>query len=195
MQLRYALTQEEAPITEPLERADAKVHLGVEHDEHDGMIDRQIAAARREAESYMGRALITQVWVMDLDCFPMGIIEVPRPPMQSVESIKYLASDGQERTLAPSRYRVDNRRKPGRIAPAFGDVWPVTRAVINAVTVRFTAGYGNDAGTVPEDIRQAIQLIVGRHYAHREDVRDGMPAAELPLGARHLLAPYRIVRV
>ncbi len=195
MQIRYALTEVTAPAKEPLARDEAKLHLRVEDDEHDELIALKIAAARREAETFMGRSLITQTWDMDLDRFPAWAIEVPRPRLLSVESIKHVDTDGVLRTLDASGYRVDAKREPGRITPAYGETWPPTRAVINAVTVRFIAGYGAKDSDVPVDIRQALLLIVGRHYAHREDVRDGMPASELPLGARHLLRPYMIPRV
>ncbi len=195
MQIRYALTEVTAPAKEPLTGDEAKLHLRVEHDEHDGLIALKIVAARREAETFMGRSLITQTWDMDLDRFPAWAIEVPRPRLLSVESIKHVDTDGVLRTLDASGYRVDAKREPGRITPAYGEIWPATRAVMNAVTVRFKAGYGDEAETVPADIRQALLLIVGRHYAHREDVRDGMPASELPLGAQHLLRPYMIPRV
>ncbi len=195
MQIRYALTEVTAPAKEPLTRDEAKLHLRVEDDEHDELIALQIAAARREAETFMGRSLITQTWDMDLDRFPAWAIEVPRPRLQSVESIKHVDTSGVLRTLDASGYRVDTKREPGRITPAYGETWPAARAVMNAVTVRFKAGYGDEAEMVPADIRQALLLIVGRFYAHREDVRDGMPATELPLGAQHLLRPYMVPRV
>ncbi len=154
-----------------------------------------VAGDFRQMPALAGRSLITQTWDMDLDRFPAWAIEVPRPRLLSVESIKHVDTDGVLRTLDASGYRVDAKREPGRITPAYGEVWPATRAVMNAVTVRFKAGYGDEAETVPADIRQALLLIVGRHYAHREDVRDGMPASELPLGAQHLLRPYMIPRV
>ena len=195
MQRRYALTQVKPPAKEPLTAEEVKLHLGVEHADHDPMLAHQIAAARREAETFMGRALLTQIWAMELDGFPPWTLEVPRPPLIAVDSINYLDIAGATQTLDAAHYRVDIKRAPGRVTPAYGERWPATRAVINAVTVQFTAGYGAAQKDVPEDIRQALLLIVGRHYAHREDVRDGMPAAELPLGAHHLLAPYRVVRV
>ena len=162
MQLRYALTQVTAPDKEPLDTDAAKAHLRVENDDENALIDNMIAAARREAETFMGRALITQSWGMDIDRFPAGSITVPRPRLQSVGSIKCLDTNGSLQTLAESKYRVDTKREPGRITPAFGEVWPSTRAVINAVSVRFTAGYGAEPKNVPEDIRQAMLLIVGR---------------------------------
>ena len=143
----------------------------------------------------MGRALMTQTWDMDLDGFPVGTIEVPRPPLRSVASIQYVDEQGATQVLDPAQYRVDAKGEPGRVTPAHGRTWPATRAVANAVTVEFQAGYGAEATNVPEDIRQAILLIVGRLYAHREDVIAGAPMHTLPRGAEHLMGPYRVVRI
>ena len=195
MQIRYALTQVTPPTVEPITLDEAKLHLRVEGDDEKALIETLIAAARRQAESYMGRALISQVWDMDMDRFPRGEIEVPRPPLRAVESIAYLDPQGATQTIPIADYRVDSKREPGRVTPADGEAWPATLAVTNAVTVRFAAGYGDAADDVPEDIRQAILLIVGRLYAHREDVVQGAPLHTLSRGSESLMGPYRMVRV
>ena len=193
--VRYALTQVEAPATEPLSREETKRHLSLAaaDTDEDDLIDGMIKAARRQAESFLGRSLITQTWAMDLDRFPPGTIEVPRPPLQAVENIVYVDADGQTQTLPPAAYRVDENSAPGRLTPAYGTAWPATRPVSNAVTVTFTAGYGDTPDEVPDDVRAAMRLIVGRLYQYREDVVDG-PVTRLPGGADTLLRPYRIWR-
>lgn len=95
-----------------------------------------------------------------------GIIELTHPPLQSVDSIKYLDSGGNLQTLDPSVYSVV-AGTPGRINPAYGKIWPVTYPQIGAVTIRFACGYG-DAPAVPENYKSAIKLLVGDLYEHRE---------------------------
>ena len=193
--MRYALTRVTAPAEEPVALESAKRHLGVDLTADDDMIGRLVAAARLQAESYLGRALITQVWDLHLDRFPVWTIDLPRPPLQSIESVSYVDADGATRTLPAERYQVDTASAPGRITPAYGQTWPATRAVANAVTVRFKAGYGDGATDVPEDIRQALLLLVGSFYEHREDLVAGPAPTALPRGAMALLHPYRMVRV
>ena len=195
--MRHALRQKTPPASEPVSLAEAKLHLKIEATDtgEDSLIKRLIVVARRRAEVSTGRALVTQTWTLALDSFPGGVIEVPRPPLSSVASITYVDPEGATQTLAADRYRVDAQREPGRLTPAWDESWPPTRPVSNAVEVQFVAGYG-DPGKVPEDIRQALLLIVGRYYAHREDVQaGGTPPVKMPLGAEHLLLPYRLVRV
>jgi uncharacterized phiE125 gp8 family phage protein len=61
---------------------------------------------------------------------------------------------------------------------------------VNAIEVRFTAGFGA-ASAVPEDLRQAILLAVAHWFDHRGDGEGGA----LPLAALDLLATHRNVRL
>jgi uncharacterized phiE125 gp8 family phage protein len=87
--------------------------------------------------------------------------------LQSVTSIIYVATDGTSTTLATTEYQVDATTEPGRVAPAYGKIWPVTRAQMSAVTVVFVAGYGA-ASAVPDLIKTAMRLLVGCWYEQRE---------------------------
>ncbi|MDB5992404.1 MAG: hypothetical protein JWQ10_3807 [Herbaspirillum sp.] len=96
-------------------------------------------------------------------------IYLPYPPLQTVDSIKYIDVDGVQQTLSPSQYIVDPISEPGRITPAFNTSWPSTRNQINAVEVTFTCGYGA-AAAVPQKIKQWIALRVATLFANREEV-------------------------
>src|SRR4030067_860491 len=103
-----------------------------------GWLSRSRKREQKKTRNNMS-ALITQTWELYLDAFPAWEIRVPKPTLQSITSIVYTDTDGILQTLAGSMYLVDNKSEPGRITPAFGEVWPVTRAQINAVIVRFVA--------------------------------------------------------
>lgn len=96
-------------------------------------------------------------------------IYIPFPPLQTVDSIKYIDVDGIQQTLDPSQYIVDKISEPGRITPAYGASWPGTRNQINAVEVTFTCGYGA-AASVPQKIKQWIAVRVATLFANREGV-------------------------
>lgn len=102
-------------------------------------------------------------------------------PVVSVDSISYIDVNGVEQVLAPSQYKVDLVRKPGRVVPAYGTTWPGTRNEINAVTVSYTCGYGN-AQAVPEGAKNWIKLQVGAMYENREAFATGrnLVAIEFP---------------
>lgn len=184
-----------APAAEPVQLADAKLHLKVSTASDDTLIGLMIAAAREEAENEIGRALITQTWEKYLDAFP-DAVGLFNPPLQSVSSINYVDSAGNAQTLAGTEYVVDDKQEPAWIVPAFGKSWPATRNVVNAVTVRFVCGYGAADTAVPKAIRNWILLRVGALYENRASVvlMDGrVNVAALPAQfIDRLLDRYRI---
>lgn len=138
----------------------------------DALITRLIKVARRQCEKFQRRVYITQTWDLFLDRFPTRhheVLEVPKPPLISVTSIQYKASgDGTLTTMAETDYIVDTLSQPGRIALAYGASWPWVYEEIQAVQIRFVAGYGA-AADVPDDIKQAILMAVVDLYEHRGD--------------------------
>lgn len=194
-----------APRVEPVSLAEVKRWCKVDLDLHadDATLTSLITDVRQEIDGragWLGRALCTQTWDLYLDRFPRAgdrlfapdaeaeAIVVPLPPLQSVTSITYVATDGTSTTLSSSLYSVDIVSEPGRIVPAYGQTWPSTRDQVNAVIVRFVAGYGT-AAQVPEGIKTYIKAMVAHLYAHREPVRDGS-VSEMPMHGRQRLDSY-----
>jgi len=193
-----SLELQSAPAVEPISLDEAKAHLRVDSSDEDDLITSLIQAAREYAEEFLGRALITQTWDWYLDDFPSSDsvpLYVPKPPLQSVMSIQYVDSNGDTQTWDSSEYDVDVKSDPGRIAPAYGESYPDPRDQLNAVTIRFTAGYGDSASDVPQRIRQALLLILGHWYENRaEVVIGGGSVVQVPLAAQALLWQDRILR-
>jgi uncharacterized phiE125 gp8 family phage protein len=198
------LTLVTPPDGEPVVATEAIDHLRLEADtDEDALIASLVTSAREIIETQTGRALITQTWELTLDRFPCGTvgygaswvkqtqIQLPKPPIQSVTSVKYIDTDGVLQTLASTEYVVDTTSMRGRIVPAFGKVWPSTRATINAVTIRFVAGYG-DAAKVPESLKNAMKLMLGGAYENRESLITGTIVADNPT-LRALIEPYRVL--
>lgn len=188
-----------APIVEPVSLSEAKAHLRVDHTADDTLISLYIAAARNDCEEWTARAFVTQTWELVLDEFPVDEILLPRPPLQSVTSIKYDDTDGMEQTLATTEYDVDTVSQPGWVVPVTTG-WPAsTFQGINSVRIRYVAGYLNAdspadlTSNIPQSIKSAILLQLGRLYESREDVIVGTIANKLPIGAaEYLLRQYRV---
>jgi len=120
-------------------------------------------------------------------------IFIPRAPLQSVQSIKYYDPSGVLQTLDPAAYIVDTLSEPARIVPAVDTAWPATQNRINAVEVRFTAGYGDTSASVPEGIRQWIALMARTCYENREMVAVlNRGKVEMLPYVDGLLDPYRV---
>ncbi len=175
--------------------AETKLHLRVDFDEDDTLINGCIATARQAAETITGRQLISARWKLVLDAFPACAILVAKCPVQSVASIQYLDMDGSSQTMPAADYVVDTACEPARITPVFGKTWPPTLPQIGAVSVTFDAGYGS-ASNVPEGIKSWIKLRVGSLYAHREEMSILMRGRIDPLPfVDGLLDPYRVALV
>ena len=176
-----------APTQEPVTLGEAKDHLRVDNADDDALISALILAARQWAEEYTGRQFVTATWDWMMDGF-CNTFMVPLPPLQSVTSIKYLDTAGAEQTLASSTYRVDAVSEPGRIALDYGQSWPSTYPVINAVTVRFVAGYT----TVPEPIRWALLMLINELYEQRQESIVGNIVTSAPFHVRAMLTQFKV---
>jgi uncharacterized phiE125 gp8 family phage protein len=171
------------PAIEPVTVVQAKTHLRVTAATDDTYIGIIITSAREWVEMVSGRSFITQTWDMYLDRFPVcdDFIELPRPPLQSVTSVKYTESDDTENTFNASNYDVDDDRDPGRVVLGYTKSWPTaTLRPMSPVVVRFVSGYGDSTTNVPERFRQAIQFLVGEMYENREPQVTGTIVSALP---------------
>lgn len=162
------------PAAEPVTTAEVKTYLRIDGDDF-GQLEGLIKSAREAAEKFQERAFIHQTWDLVLDKFPTMPLKIPRPPLVSVESVKYIDYKGVERTWDSENYVVDVDSEPGRIALAYNVDWPsVELRSIGGVRIRFTAGYGVDGTVVPDSVKDAIVLYVGHRLDHpeNEDIPD-----------------------
>lgn len=153
----------------------------------DSLISALIQAAREQCEAITRRALISQTWQLVLDAFP-DEIAVPLPPLQTVESIKYINSEGVETTLSAAEYLVEANSEPARIVPAYGYSWPSIRGDLGGITVEYEAGYGDTAADVPQSIKNAILLEIERLFERDPKTMEGLEMAR-----DALLSQYRIL--
>jgi uncharacterized phiE125 gp8 family phage protein len=165
-----------APLEHPVTLAEARQHLRVTSTAEDALILSLIYAAVEHAETFTARALITQTWELSLDAFRGSEIELPKPKLQSVTSVKYIDLDGAEQTVPAADYQVDTISEPGRIKLVPTASWPSVKEQLNAITIRFVAGYGLSAA-VPFQIKAAILLLV-QYHEQRDALGKILEAAE-----------------
>jgi len=162
-----------------------------------------ISAIRQSCESATRRALITKQKVMKLAKFP-GIdpIEIPDPPLRSIDSIVYIDIDGVEQTLTEDTdFRVilstDDPVQPSVIAPLYNEQWPTARTDYDSVKITYTCGYGLIDTVdipVPEALIQWMLINIANLYEHRESIQvdSRLMMIEIPTLADMLLTDYRI---
>lgn len=187
----YGLSLVTEPADEPVDLPAARYQCGISEDNgyNDQNLLSLINAARKYVEQRINRQLVTATWDLLLDRFPCSseAILVPLAPLVSVTSISYLDSAGTQTTWSSSNYRVSTSREPGRIVPVVGQTYPTTYGTVDAVTVRFVAGYG-DASDVPLGIKQAILLLVNHWFENRSPV--GKVGDEIAFTVESLLTTY-----
>ncbi len=129
------------PTVEPVTLEEVKQHCRVDHSDEDTLIEAYLKAATRYAESTLcWRAFVEQTLELTLDKF-QDEIRLPRPPLQEVVSVKYFDKDNTEQTVDTDVYIVDTDSEPGRVIKADGKSWPTDLRQVNAVKVRYKAGY------------------------------------------------------
>jgi uncharacterized phiE125 gp8 family phage protein len=172
--------------------ADVRHHLQSPM-EDDYLLQRCIDAATARLDGYtgiLGRCLLSQDWALSFCDFDTTL-RLPFPDVSAIVSVKYFDEAGAEQTVAGSEYQLYNDARGGFVwfRPEFSP--PALAERPDAVTVRFTAGYGM-AADVPANIRFAIEMMAGQLYDSGAGTESGATAA-VPPAVQNLIAPHRRV--
>lgn len=174
----------QAPPQEPVSLAEVYLHLRLTPDDSppthpdDDMLRAMIKAAREFCEAVTRRAFVQQTVRMTMPCFPRGrkpYIELFRPPLQVVLSVKYYDEDNALQTVSASDYFATTDFVP-RLQFVSQFSAPTIFERNDAVQVDYIVGYDPDDESpnvdytlnVPLAIKQAIKLIIGDLYENRE---------------------------
>lgn len=205
---------------EPITVSDAKAFLRIDPSDtnDDTLVTALISAARRHAENYTNRALISQTWDYWIDGFPPGTrapggwwdgvregalssliqaqgeIRIPKPPLLAINSITYYDTTDSPQLTDLTTLVIQPEISPAVVFPKIGQIWPVTTRPRQAVQINFTAGYGTTAGSVPADIVHAIKILIVHFYENRGVMVESR-LAEMPFSVRALLDPYKVYRL
>lgn len=127
-------------------------------------------------------------------------IELPKPPLVEVLSITSIDVDGVTQTFPVDQYLVDAPTGPkarrGRVALAYGATWPWTQDQIDALTIRFVAGYSllplaTYGPRLPALLKVAMLLDIATLYAVRENVSLGTSVAAIPGTANEIYRTFK----
>ena len=188
------------PTTDPVTLAEAKAHLNVDFDDYDDLIAGYIRSAQMAIVYNTGHALSPSTWDLAYDAFPTGntpegFVQLPIGPLIEVESVNYVDPDTETETLlANSEYEVDNFTRLGGVAP-ISSGWPAVMTTINAVRIRFSAGYPDIGGSpsvsgVPSGLKHAVLVMVRDMYDFRSPTIAGIMTRR-PEIIRYLTDPFQ----
>lgn len=187
---------------EPVSVDEVKANSNITITEDDQLIMGLIIAATDYTENLLGRLLVPKTVDLVQDGFPADDCEpiiLPYPPLISVTSIKYYDDADTLQTWDSAEYEVNtDQHYYGLVYPNRNESYPATRQFRNSVQVEYIAGYqdtggNNDADRVPQEIKQAILMLVGHLYENREATTVGpnFTISEAPFAYHALTARYR----
>lgn len=187
-----------SPAIQPVTLAEAKLHLRVDHNDEDALIESLIRAVTEHLDGWtgiLGRCLVEQVWRQDHDRFAREMI-IPLGPVIAVQSVTWRDPVGQLSTVPSGSYDLRTDEAGSTIIRFDTDyAFPANLHESRAVAITFRAGYETNPGppatsTVPDPLKVAILLLVGHWYQNREAV-SAAGMASLPFAVEALITPYR----
>lgn len=181
------------PTLEPLTLAEAKLHLRVvtANVAEDPWINSAISAARKFAETECQISIMQQTLRLTLDCFE-SVIDLPKGPVSSITSVKYLDMAGVWQTLAATEYALDKNSNPGRISPKFGKIWPVSLPQIAAIEIDYVVGVAT-AEDVEEGIKSWMKVRIESLYRNRGETTVVQGKLEALPYIDRMLDPFRVM--
>ena len=175
------------PTTEPLTLLEVKNHLRIDGNFDDALLGSFITSARMYFESQCEISIASQELLLALDYFD-DIVYLPRGPVQSVEDISYADSENNQQVM--DDWIEDLVSNPARITPAFGQSWPATAEVVNAVQVSYTTGYTTPS-MVPKLLKSGMLFYVAHLYENRSAVTDS-DLKEVPMAVESIIHQYTL---
>ena len=179
------------PAEEPVSLVEAKAFLKVDDAAEDGLIGTLIAAARLHVESVTGRAMVFQSWRLVLDAWPGGrTVTLPVGPVDALTAVTVFDEDDEAHELGLAQFSV----QAGRLMLPRDISGPALRPRLG-LEIDYMAGFGTEPEEVPSDIRQALLLLVGYWFEHRDAVIVAGSGAVVPTGFDRLVGGYKRVRL
>lgn len=164
-----ALTQTVAPVASPVTLDELKAHARIDENDQDTYLEVLIEAATEYIEGYLNKALMTQTWVLTTDMWPARHrIFLPKAPLQSVSTVKYLDSAGVQQTVDSAEWRVSGTN-PGILEPEDGYSWPGHQYVTGSIEITFVCGYAS-ADVIPSVVKYGVMKAATDMFESPQDM-------------------------
>lgn len=191
------LVEETAPTQEALPVADLRVQLRLgtgfdlpEDAAEDAALAGFLRAAIATVEARTGKVLLRRQFRMRIKNWrDAGAQPLPLAPVVSVDEVKIEDGRGGVTVVPPSAWRLVADPERPLLVPVGARLSHVPYG--GFVTLRFTAGFGEDWAAVPPDLAQAVLMLAARYYEDRGDVTQHA----MPFSVSALLERWRSVRL
>lgn len=169
----------------PVTLYEAKAQLRLHDDVYE--FDAEVAGFLHDAaawvEEYTGHILEQREVTETVNGF--GALQLRAWPIAAgaAVAVSYQSADAP---VVVSGARIDVSRRPARLLPSPGTIWPRVAAT-TPVTITVTAGYA-DEEAVPRNLRRAMLVLIGAYDADREG---GEILAQAEESARRLCSRFK----
>jgi len=188
------LTAPETRIVELDGEDGLKKHCNISHSQRDALITSYAIAAEDYVQWRTGRSFFETDYETAFDCFKDELALPYGTPIKEVE-IKYFDSEGNDAVAVDEDlYFINNAGLIGTVVLHLNKLWPsVTLRPRAGVQVLYTGG--DDDVDVPNGIKQAVRLLVGAMWEHREGEimpdRSGIQMLSFEYGVEALLRQHQ----
>lgn len=165
----------------PVRLDEVKQYCKIEVDYDDAILAMLISAATAAAETYLGKAVNEQQWMLTLSAF-VDEIELHPGVVVAIDSVKYLDEERVLQILDPDTYILDSTAYPSRLVLDPDQAWPATAdpRIPGVIRITFTTG--------PEEADPRVKVAIMAMVAQWNDNR--IPG-DMPSGVRSMLQPLR----
>jgi uncharacterized phiE125 gp8 family phage protein len=172
-----------------------KQHLRIIGSDDDNTLQNLYLPAAVDAfTAYTKRALIETRVKQTFDTFPCErYFLLERAPLIELEEFRFADSDGWSTVVDSDLYYVTSS-SPAKIVLNPNKQWPKTREGCENVQLIYTCGYGEDDDYVPYSAKQALSMLVGDMFLHREDsiALPGIVVAQSSWDSKSLMNQYKL---
>lgn len=177
------------PVREPVTLEEVKAWLKLETTDEDSTLLQLIGTARQMVEHYTSRALLAQTWrLVTTTPLALPFVVLPKAPTLKLLSAALQDDAGHETPLDLEGLWLDGDSDPQRLVMGATSLAGETGR--GRVRFDLVFGYGEEAASVPDALRQAVLVMVAQAYEQR-----GAPDTPSVYPALALLAPYCLRRV
>ncbi len=182
-----------APQLEPINLAEAKAHLRIDHSHEDPLISSTMTAARYYAETASGQKFITQSWRQYETCMADNRrIALRLRPVQSISAVTIYDQEGNPSILSSNDFELVRGSEPALLQ--FSSSISTAQAA-NGVEIDMVVGMGDFGIDVPDTIKRAILMLTAHWYEFRGAVDPRDQPVSIPSGFDALVSPFREMRL
>lgn len=181
--MAYSATLVTPPSEAALTLDDVKLHLNLDHEDDDDLVEALIDVAQQHLDGpdgILSAVLLDSQWSETLDIKGCKVVELQRSPVSAINTVTL---DGAEQT---GNWTL-RHRDTGKSILLF------SAELSGELVVTYQAGYA-DAASVPAPLKHAMKLHISSLYEHREQEATAVNITSLP-HYDALVGPYRRRRV